>query len=126
LNADANQARREDEGDMRWGEMTSWVFSFAITAAGLLLILSHAHAADLDSLYKPPRGPAVIAGVPEAPIEPRCRVIEQPEANLFGDTTRFRPTVVCMSRGIYADTYKPYPVYHPYYSEWLGDYNTPH
>jgi hypothetical protein len=112
---------------MRWSEITPWVFSFAITAAGLLLTLQHAHAADLDRAYRPPREPYVAGGIQGAQIDdPRCRVILQPEANLYGDTTRFRPTLVCMSRGIYADFYKPYPAYNPYYSEFTGNFNPLH
>lgn len=37
-------------------------------------------------------------------LDPRCRIVPQPEASLYGDTARFRPTAVCQSRGLYADS----------------------
>ncbi|HUB63187.1 MAG TPA: hypothetical protein VL996_01860 [Methylocella sp.] len=37
-------------------------------------------------------------------LDPRCRIIPVPQANLYGDTARFRPTAVCQSRGLYADS----------------------
>ncbi|MBO0733769.1 MAG: hypothetical protein J2P49_05510 [Methylocapsa sp.] len=36
--------------------------------------------------------------------DPRCRIVPMPEADLYGDTARFRPTAVCQSRGLYADS----------------------
>jgi hypothetical protein len=80
-----------------------------------------AAAADLDVL-PPPDAPAhVIRGVgprpfnaspsyalPFSAIDPRCRLVPQPETNLFGTVTRYRPMLVCLSRGIYADTLPPY------------------
>jgi hypothetical protein len=66
-----------------------------------------AHAADLAP--GPALVPAVeIAGPPygyfNPVLDPRCRIVPQPEANLNGDTTRFRPTAVCQSRGLYSDS----------------------
>jgi len=94
----------------------------------MLAAVPRAEAADLDEAYPSPRapsnGPAIAGGVADARVagahvlDPRCRVIPQPETNLYGDTTRFRPTMICMSRGIYADLYKPYPAYHPFY-DWI-------
>jgi hypothetical protein len=37
-------------------------------------------------------------------FDPRCRIVPMPEASLYGDTARFRPTAVCQSRGVYADS----------------------
>lgn len=37
-------------------------------------------------------------------FDPRCRIVPMPQANLYGDTVRFRPTAVCQSRGLYADS----------------------
>ncbi len=37
-------------------------------------------------------------------LDPRCRIVPQPELNLYGDTARFRPTAVCQSRGLYTDS----------------------
>jgi hypothetical protein len=44
------------------------------------------------------------AGVFDPWFDPRCRIVPQPEANLYGDTARFRPTAVCQSRGLYVDS----------------------
>jgi hypothetical protein len=74
-------------------------------------------AADLDEAYQEaPRRHVVTGDVPGRILDPRCRVIPQPELNLYGDTARFRPTVVCMSRGLLADSFGPYPNYYPYYN----------
>ncbi len=94
--------------------------SLSLMTAGLLGTNLQVQAADLDEAY--PRhgaspGPAVIAGFNGGRVlDPRCRVIPQPEVNLYGDTTRFRPTLICMSRGMLADSFGPYPFYYPYYS----------
>jgi hypothetical protein len=32
------------------------------------------------------------------------RIVPMPEASLYGDTARLRPTAVCQSRGLYADS----------------------
>ena len=37
-------------------------------------------------------------------FDPRCRIVPMPEADLYGETARFRPTAVCQSRGLYADS----------------------
>ena len=37
-------------------------------------------------------------------LDPRCRIVPMPEASLYGDTARLRPTAVCQSRGLYADS----------------------
>jgi len=36
--------------------------------------------------------------------DPRCRIVPMPEASLYGETARLRPTAVCQSRGLYADS----------------------
>jgi hypothetical protein len=68
-----------------------------------------AHAADLA----PGPGPALVpaaemAGPPYGYFNPvldqRCRIVPQPEASLYGDTARLRPTAVCQSRGLYTDS----------------------
>ncbi|MHB8885116.1 MAG: hypothetical protein ACYC5H_08495 [Methylovirgula sp.] len=69
--------------------------------------LGRAAAADLE----PPR-PEVgrrVAARPLTIIQNPCRIVMMPESNLTGDTTRFRPTRVCVSRGLYADTMPPPP-----------------
>ncbi len=88
---------------------------FAAAAMGFAIMGPQlARAADLDEAYQRPRPYAAIRGAPGAVIDPRCRVIPQPELNLYGDTARFRPTLVCMSRGLLADSYGPYAPYDPY------------
>ncbi len=110
---------------MRRHETISRSFSLGLTVMSILTIGLQARAADLDTIY-PQRGaarepgfagPAVIAGASGGRVlDPRCRVVPQPEVNLYGDTTRFRPTLICMSRGMVADSFGPYPFYYPYYS----------
>jgi len=78
------------------------VWSVTFVAAAVIGI---AHAADLA----PGPEPAVeIAGPPTGyfnpVLDPRCRIVPQPELNLYGDTARFRPTAVCQSRGLYTDS----------------------
>ncbi len=65
-----------------------------------------AGAADLPpwGLTAPPAALAYGAGVFDPWFDPRCRIVPQPEANLYGDTARFRPTAVCQSRGLYVDS----------------------
>jgi len=61
-----------------------------------------ARAADFDTAAPaaPPRGIATQRG---------CRLIPQPQLNLWGEVTTFLPTWVCVSRGVYADTLPPPP-----------------
>ena len=82
---------------------TAWFWSSMLIAGGSL---NAAHAADLAW---PPAPVAVypgpVYGYDGFPVvDPRCRIIPIPQANLFGDTARFRPTAVCQSRGLYADS----------------------
>jgi len=74
-------------------------------------LMASAQAADYDRAYRHPAPPPAYAG---PAVDPRCRVVPQPEANLFGSTARFRPTLICTSRGLYADSFGPYPLYYPY------------
>lgn len=93
--------------------LTARPFSVLTAAAALLASCLPLSAADLDRAYPPP--PPAYAAERSVGIDPRCRVIPQPELNLYGNTTRFRPTIVCMSRGLYADSFGPYPFSYPYY-----------
>lgn len=68
---------------------------FAIVSAG-----SSTWAADLD---RGVAGPSVIQGAGYG----ACRLVPEPQFNLHGDVTRFRPIFVCASRGVYADTFWP-------------------
>jgi hypothetical protein len=38
-----------------------------------------------------------------------CRLIPQPQLNMWGEAAFYRPSWVCMSRGLYADTFPPPP-----------------
>ncbi len=68
-----------------------------------------AHAADLGPGPGPAYPPAVeiygpVYGYFNPVLDPRCRIVPQPQLNLYGDTARFRPTAVCQSRGLYTDS----------------------
>jgi len=80
-------------------------------AAALSATVASVQAADYDAPYPRRPPPPAYAG---NGVDPHCRVIPQPEHDLFGDTARFRPTLVCMSRGLYADSFGPYPFRYPY------------
>lgn len=54
--------------------------------------------------YGPPAGGYVPGGVIYDAVDARCRIIPNPQLDLVGDTARFRPTAVCLSRGLYADS----------------------
>ncbi|WP_395666861.1 hypothetical protein [Methylocella sp.] len=87
-----------------------------------------AGAADLGyAPYVPPPPALAQAGRPPADygVDPRCSVVGMPQADLVGDTARFRPTAICQSRGLYTDSvlfpgppviYRPPPVAIPGYS----------
>jgi hypothetical protein len=77
----------------------------------LIVASGTACAADLTPrpghAYAPPvevTGPAYGYFAPA--IDPRCRIVSMPEMSLygFGEISRFRPTAVCQSRGLYEDT----------------------
>lgn len=76
----------------------TWFWSLMLSAGGTI---NAAHAADVAA---PPPAAAYGYAAVGPIIDPRCRIIPQPQANLFGDTARFRPTAVCLSRGLYADS----------------------
>lgn len=77
----------------------AWVAAFGQNAA---------QSADLTaplSYGRVPREPVFAYGGGFDPfLDPRCRIVPQPEASLYGETARFRPTAVCQSRGLYADS----------------------
>jgi hypothetical protein len=84
----------------------AWLWSVTFVAGADITV---AHAADLAPGPAPSMVPAVeivgpVYGYFNPVIDPRCRIVPQPEANLYGDTARFRPTAVCQSRGLYADS----------------------
>jgi hypothetical protein len=67
--------------------------------AGVFLNFHHANAADFDG--RAPR-PRITAHGP-------CEMVPQPRANLNGEVIRYRPSIVCLSRGLYADRHPPPP-----------------
>jgi hypothetical protein len=74
--------------------------------------MTAASAADLDRVA-PPREPGPQAWQDNGEFIPAhhgCRLIPQPQLNLYGDTTSFRPIWVCVSRGLYGDTFPPPPL----------------
>ena len=88
----------------------AWLCYVSLAAA---LGIGPARAADLAPGPGPGPGPEMvpaveIAGPPygyfSPVLDPRCRIVPMPQANLVGDTVRFRPTVVCQSRGMYEDS----------------------
>jgi hypothetical protein len=72
-----------------------------------LLISAVAHAADLDRPYhryrRPPPPP-----LGWLPPPPSCKIVPEPEMNLFNEVTRDGIQRVCISRGVYADSFWPY------------------
>ena len=79
----------------------------ATTACLAALWLSAAaDAADLLSPVGP--GPRPAPAGPPAP-QRGCRLVPQPQLNLWGEVTAYVPTWVCVSRGLYADTMPPPP-----------------
>ena len=93
---------------------------FAVLGASVVILASAAwpgQAADLDRPYDGgARAPRVITGTGPRPVyraverqyvlPPNCRLIAQPQFNLSrDDVVRARPQMICMSRGIYADSF---------------------
>jgi hypothetical protein len=86
---------------------------------------SPSHAADYSGGPRreppPPRviegsGPEILGRFIPA-IDPRCRIIPNPQMNLHGDVLRFGQVAVCQSRGLYADSvYFPDSVF--IYDQW--------
>lgn len=76
-----------------------------LVGAGLVFICvlpaTRAVGADLDGYGAPPP--------PRVVVQSPCRLVPMPEANLTGGTERFRPTQICLSRGLYADSMPPPP-----------------
>lgn len=85
-----------DHGFWRLLLLARWLLIAALLGA------SAAQGADLGR-----RGP--FPGPAFAPLGPRCRVVPQPQFNLYNDVTWYRPIRVCWSRGVFADTFWPYP-----------------
>jgi len=79
-----------------------------------------ARAADLDHPYY---RPVAVAPNPLClPVPPSCRIIPQPEMNLYNEVTRAGIQRVCVSRGVYADSSYPYapPYWRPNHRQGYG------
>jgi hypothetical protein len=85
-----------------------------------LSLCGAARAADLDHPYYPPPPVAVAPGC--LPVPPSCRIIPQPEMNLYNEVVRAGIQRVCVSRGVYADSFYPYapPYWRPNHRQGYG------
>lgn len=84
---------------------------FGLNAAACIALTAMSQgirAADISGLQAggmPPQLPwAYGHGGFDPTLDPRCRIVALPEASLYGETARFRPTAVCQSRGLYVDS----------------------
>ena len=77
-----------------------------ITAAAAFCVFASAlfafHPADAADLQGRVAGPRVAARGP-------CELVPQPHANLAGEVIGYQPSLVCLSRGLYADRHPPPP-----------------
>jgi hypothetical protein len=92
----------------------------AAATAICLLMGSGASAADLDHPYY---RPVPVAPNPLClPVPPSCRIVPQPEMNLYNEVTRVGIQRVCISRGVYADSFYPYapPYWRPNHRQGYG------
>jgi len=75
----------------------------------LCLLAVHTHAAataaDLGSKGPPPLASQEDNG--EFLAHHGCRRIPQPQFDLWGQVVTYLPTWICVSRGVYADTFYP-------------------
>jgi len=74
----------------------------------VLLAGTAAQAADIGR-YGPAQEPTAPYPKGFAGIAPFCKVVPQPQFNLYNDVTWYRPIWVCRSRGVYTDTFWPNP-----------------
>jgi hypothetical protein len=87
----------------------------AIAACSILCLLAvqtnvGASAADLDSPWVPKRQRAELWPGDRGEFVPAhhgCRLMPEPQLNMWGEATLYQPTWVCVSRGLYADTFPP-------------------
>jgi hypothetical protein len=82
-------------------QVCAWAISSTLAAA------SSPAACAADLTEPGPRAimpPPYVYGGFNPIFDPRCRIVPQPEASLYGETARFRPTAICQSRGLYADS----------------------
>jgi hypothetical protein len=80
-------------------------FRLGLVLAGLFA-MAEVQAADLDYPYRryrrhlPPPPPVAFL-----PTPPSCKVVPLPQMNLFNEVTRAGIQNVCVSRGVYADSF---------------------
>ncbi len=84
---------------------TRWL-RLGLVLAGLFAV-AEVQAADLDYPYHRYRrhSPPPVAFLP---TPPSCKVVPLPQMNLFNEVTRAGIQNVCVSRGVYADSFWPY------------------
>ncbi len=76
-----------------------------VAAAGFCVFasaLAAFHPADAADLQGRAARPGIAAHGP-------CEVVPQPHANLAGEVIGYQPSLVCLSRGLYADRHPPPP-----------------
>jgi hypothetical protein len=79
------------------------------TTAGFAAVWLSA-AADAADLLSPVPAPAPHPARAGPPAPQRgCRLVPQPQLNLWGEVTTYVPTWVCVTRGLYADQFPPPP-----------------
>jgi hypothetical protein len=93
----------------------------ACSILGLLTVATNGGvaAADLDGRGKAPRADLLEQDGGEfIPPHRGCRLIPQPQLNMWGEAAFYRPSWVCMSRGLYADTLPPPPPPRMFFGLW--------
>jgi hypothetical protein len=78
-----------------------------LVLAGIIMATS-VRAADLDHPYYRHRRRLPPPPVALLPVPPSCKVVIQPEMNLYNEVIRAGIQNVCISRGVYADSFWPY------------------
>jgi hypothetical protein len=101
---------KQRERGMREGGPSILMAAGIFVLVGGYLSLRQADAADLDGRVS--RLPRIAAPGP-------CQMVPQPQTNLAGEVIGFRPSLVCLSRGLYADR-RPPPPPPPRPWWWLG------
>jgi hypothetical protein len=91
--------------DTRIGVGAAPVLGFVL---GALTLATSLQAADLDHPYYRYRRHAPPPPVAFLPTPPSCKIVPQPEMNLYNEVIRGGIQNVCISRGVYADSFWPY------------------
>jgi hypothetical protein len=79
-------------------------------------------AADLDQPWAPPKRQRAELYPQDhgefIPAHHGCRLIPEPQLNMWGEVTLYQPTWICTSRGLYADTFPPRPPNRGWFGLW--------